>query len=190
MLGDGAEVAGAGEDDHLVEVVLAVDAVVHAQARVPEGRRQRLREVVAPVIEQARVEGEGVRDALLDEVDRDGPIEVQAQVKQLDLEGQALVAPDRARRLEADVAVRVVVELEQVFGHALFRRPVGLLREAARDGAHGVEIEARRRVGARGGGGEQRGAEPRDALAVRGASTVLGAQGLRDARSRRPSPGL
>src|SRR2546427_141996 len=43
---DGAEVARAEEDDHLVEAIRRLDRVVDAEARVPERLRNLAREVV------------------------------------------------------------------------------------------------------------------------------------------------
>ena len=63
-------------------------------------------------------------------------------MEELELERELLGAPDRPRRLEADVAVGVVVEIEQVLGHDVLGRPVRLLRELAGERAHRLETES------------------------------------------------
>jgi hypothetical protein len=157
-----AEVAGADEDDHLVEVIPAVDAVVDAEPRVAEVRRQRLREAVPTVVEETGVEGEGASDAAFDQVDRDGPIEEESQMEELELERQSLFAPDRPGRFEADVAMLVVIEIQQEVGHAALGRPIGLLRKGAGESPHRLEIEGGLVGGGRRRSREQRGAEQPD----------------------------
>ena len=65
LLADGAEVARADEDDHLVLVASLFDRVVHAEAGEAEILRHAARELVAAVVELVRVELErrGSRDA-------------------------------------------------------------------------------------------------------------------------------
>jgi hypothetical protein len=69
LLADGAEVAGADEDDHLVLVAGLLDRVVDAEAGVAEVLRHATREVVVAVVELVRVEFE-VANALRSIVDR------------------------------------------------------------------------------------------------------------------------
>ena len=65
-------------------------------------------------------------------------------MEELQLERQALGAPERLVRLEADHAVAVVGQVLERIRQLVVRRLVGLLREIARECAHGRRLERRR----------------------------------------------
>jgi hypothetical protein len=145
-----AEVARTEEHDELVPVGLALQRVVHAEARVADVARDAVREVVLPVVEALGVERHRAGDAALDDVHLDAPVVVQAGVEELDLEGQPALAPEGVVRPEPDVAPAVVGDgagpLEHP-GRDLGALAVGRGRQGLGPGGDVGELEGRRRRG-------------------------------------------
>src|SRR6185503_12190771 len=123
---DGAEVAGAEENDDLVVVVGLLDRVVEAEAGVAEVLRHLAGEVVLPVVEVARRELERLHAVRVDGAQLHDAVVVEAGVEELHLEGQLLVAPEGAIGAEADVAPLVVTELQEPVGNLPTRVLEGL----------------------------------------------------------------
>jgi hypothetical protein len=105
-------------------------------------------EVVGAVVEQARRERDRLDAVGLDDVDGDGPTVKQTEVKELDLEAGATLAPEGAIGAKADVAPLVVADSEEPLRH-LSRRLVRRLRQrlGARDDVLEAEPMNQRRAG-------------------------------------------
>jgi hypothetical protein len=138
---DRAEVAGAEEDDHLVEVVAALDRVVEPQARVAEVLGHHAAELVATVVELARVERDGVDTLRVHHVHPHDAVVEEARVEELELEGEVRLPPDRELGAEADVPPLVVGDLAQPARHLAARVAVGLAGELLGALRHVVEGE-------------------------------------------------
>jgi hypothetical protein len=122
-LADEAVVARALEGAELVAGL--VQGIEDAEAGEAH-RLRRHRQVVVPVVEERRREGDGPGAAAVDLGDLDRRGEDEARMEELQLEGQAVLAPPRGAGAEADVAVLVVVEPAQVGRHRAGPRLVGL----------------------------------------------------------------
>ena len=110
-----AEVAGAQEDDQLVLVGRVVQRVVHAKAGVAEARPNSLRlKRWRPKSQARRVVSQHTRAALVHFVNLHRQHVAAAEVEELQLEGQALLAPDGLFGPVADVAQAVVVQRLQL----------------------------------------------------------------------------
>ena len=117
---------------------------MHAEAGEAETAHLLRIDPVGAVVEERWIELDLVHGSAIDLVDLHPLDEMQAEVKERDLEGELGVAPERAVGLEADVAVAVVTDVLQLlgqFGIRLFERSRGELLCAA---GHVVESEAER----------------------------------------------
>ena len=98
------------EDDQFIFVVGAIQRVVQAETGEAHvlvdirGRR------VTAVVEEVGGVVNGLHAIRGEQVDLHGRVVVEAQVKELRLDGQVLSSPDRLIRAEPDVAVGIVVQ--------------------------------------------------------------------------------
>ncbi len=127
---------------------------MHAKARETQAAHSLEIEFVGAVVEQRGIEADFADRIAREFVDSHRLIEVQAEVKERDLERQLGVAPERSLGLEANVAESVVVDALQILGQLGLLRSIGLRGKLLCAMRHFVEVEAER--GPRGQRDEQR----------------------------------
>ena len=129
VLAQRAKVARALEHEHLVLVLRRVERKMHAEAGKAEVAKRRLVELVLAVVEELGIEADLARRAARNLGDARRPVVERARVEELDLERQVRGAPQRSRRLEADVAILVVRQILQRLRQVAPRRLVRLRRK-------------------------------------------------------------
>ena len=136
----GAEIARAEKHADLVEIVRAVDRSVNAEARKAEVRLDVRRGLIAEREHRGRVDN-GRRKPVLHLEDVDAVRVIEAAMKELQLERQALAPPERLLRHESDHAVTVVGQVLQLIRQLVVGRFVRFLRQIARECAHTGRFE-------------------------------------------------
>ena len=138
---EGAEITGADEHDQLVVIVRPVQRVVDAESGVAEVCGNPVGKVVLAVVELIAGELDGPHTGAVDDVDGHGAVVVQARVEELHLKGQVLIPPQRALRLEADIAPLVVIDFEEPLGDLSLRGLKRFPRQPRRRRGHVIQIE-------------------------------------------------
>ena len=112
-------------------------------AKTREARRAQLRwiDTVLAVVELVAGKLNVAHARRRDFVDTHGPLIVKSGVEKHELERQPGVAPERAVGAKADIAVLVVIEIEQFLGQVAVGEPLCRAREGARLRDHVIEAE-------------------------------------------------